>query len=34
MKENDLDGYITTFEILIKKAGRDQDEVGHVDIFK
>ena len=34
MKENDLDGYITTFETLIKKAGRDRDEVGHVDVFK
>ena len=34
MKENDLDGYIATFETLIKKAGRDRDEVGHVDVFK
>ena len=29
-----MDGYITTFETLIKKAGRDRDEVGHVDVFK
>ena len=34
MKENNLDGYIATFETLIKKAGRDRDEVGHVDVFK
>ena len=34
MKENDLDGYIATFETLIKKAGRDRDKVGHVDVFK
>ena len=34
MKENDLDGYIATFETLIKKVGRDRDEVGHVDVFK
>ena len=34
MKENDLDSYIVTFETLIKKAGRDRDEVGHVDVFK
>ena len=34
MKENDLDGYIATFKTLIKKAGRDQDEVGHVYVFK
>ena len=34
MKENDLDGYIATFETLIKKAGRDRDEVGHIDVFK
>ena len=34
MKENDLDGYIAMFETLIKKAGRDRDEVGHVDVFK
>ena len=34
MKENDLDEYITTFETLIKKAERDRDEVGHMDIFK
>ena len=34
MKENDLDSYIATFETLIKKAGRDRDEVGHVDVFK
>ena len=34
MKENDLDGYIATFKTLIKKAGRDRDEVGHVDVFK
>ena len=34
MKENDSDGYIATFETLIKKAGRDRDEVGHVDVFK
>ena len=34
MKENDLDGYIAMFETLIKKAERDRDEVGHVDIFK
>ena len=34
MKENDLDGYIMTFNTLIKKAGRDRDKVGHVDVFK
>ena len=34
MKENDLNEYIATFETLIKKAGRDRDEVGHVDVFK
>ena len=34
MKENDLDGYIATFETLIKKAGRDRDEVGHANVFK
>ena len=34
MKKNNLDGYITTFETLIKKAGRDRDEVGHVDVIK
>ena len=34
MKENNLDGYIATFKTLIKKAGRDRDKVGHVDVFK
>ena len=34
MKKNDLDGYIMTFNTLIKKAGRDRDKVGHVDVFK
>ena len=29
-----MDGSIAMFETLIKKAGRDQDEVGHVDVFK
>ena len=34
MQDNDLDGYIAKFETLIKKAGRDQNKVAHVDVFK
>lgn len=33
MQDNDLDGYIAKFETLIKKAGRDCNEVAHVDVF-
>ena len=34
MKDDDLDGYITKFESLLRKARRDQLEAANVDIFK
>ena len=34
MKNDDLDGYIAKFELLLRKAGRDRLEAANVDIFK
>ena len=34
MKDDDLDGYIAKFELLLRKVGRDRFEVANVDIFK
>ena len=34
MKDDNLDGYIAKFELLLQKAGKDWHEAANVDIFK